>query len=245
MPTAGSTQELARIVAVPVTTIAEVAERLGQVHDHALATTTAGDRDGIVCFTGLYRTITRTIDVTPYEDRDFLVRLDLEFARLYFEALQAYAADRSSAPGPWRILFDRRSDPEVERVQFAAAGVNAHINYDLAHALLRTFPDFPPNDARHRDYDTVDNAFKKHMDGLRDYYDAPFSSALFDRSILDRLSNLVSSLLVRGTRANAWDDAIRVWESRDRDRARRRMLREQDFEASFLQRGLLLPFLPV
>jgi hypothetical protein len=36
-----------------------------------------------------------------------------------------------------------------------------------------------------------------------------------------------------------------VWESRDRDRARGRMLREQDFEASFLQRGLLLPFLPV
>ena len=245
MPTAGSTQELARIVSVPVHTIAEVAERLGQVHDHALATTTAGDRDGIVCFTGLYRTITHTIDVTPYEDREFLVRLDLEFARLYFDALRAYAVDRDSAPGPWRLLFDRRSDPEIERVQFAAAGVNAHINYDLAAALLNTFPHFPPDDARRRDYDTVDEAFKKHMDGLRDYYDAPFSSSLFDRSVLDRLSNVVSSLLVRGTRANAWDDAMRVWTARDRDKARRRMLREQGFEAGFLQRGLLLPFLPV
>jgi hypothetical protein len=69
MPTrAGSTQGLAEIVDKPVTTIAEVADRLGEIYDHARNTTTAGDDDGIACFSGLYRTITRTIDVTPYED---------------------------------------------------------------------------------------------------------------------------------------------------------------------------------
>ena len=244
MPTrAGSTQGLAEIVDKPVATIAEVAERLGEVYEYARTTSTAGDDDGIACFSGLYRTITRTIDNTPYEDRAFLERLDLEFARRYFVALKAYAVDRTSAPGPWKLLFDARSHPRIERVQFAAAGVNAHINYDLADALLGTFPDFPPNDARRRDYDTVDKAFKKHMDGLREYYDAPFGESIWDKTALDRLANLIGSMLVRGTRANAWNDAMRVWEARDKEKARRRMLAELDVEAGFLGRAVLLPIL--
>jgi hypothetical protein len=244
MPTrAGSTQGLAEIVDKPVSTIAEVADRLGEVYDYARTTSTAGDDDGIACFSGLYQTITRTIDVTPYEDRAFLERLDLEFARRYFAALRAYAVDRTTAPGPWKLLFDARSDPRIERVQFAAAGVNAHINYDLADALLGTFPDFPPNDARHRDYNTVDDAFQRHMDGLREYYDAPFGDSLWDKTVLDRPANLVGDTLVRGTRADAWDDAMRVREARDTQKARARMLGRLDVEASFLGRALLLPIL--
>jgi hypothetical protein len=237
----GTTQHLAEIVDKPVATIAEVAERLGEVHDYALSTTTAGEGDGIVCFSGLYRTITQTIDVTPYEDRDFLVRLDLEFARRYFDALGAYAVDRSTAPRPWRMLFDARSNPEIERVQFAAAGVNAHINYDLAAALLATWVDFPPDGARRRDYDTVDAAFAKHMDELRNFYDAPFGSETFNKTALDRLANAISDLLVKGTRANAWDCAMRVWTSQDQDRARRLMLAELGLGTSLLQRAVLLP----
>jgi Family of unknown function (DUF5995) len=244
MPTReGSTQGLAKIVDRPVSTIAEVAERLGEVYDYASTTTTAGEADGIACFSGLYRTITRTIDTTPYEDRDFLVRLDLEFARRYFAALRAYAADRATTPGPWKLLFDARSNPDIERVQFAAAGVNAHINYDLADALIGTFPNFPPNEARRRDYNTVDAAFKKHMDGLRNFYDAPFGSSEWDRTVLDRLSNVICAMLVRGCRANAWDDAIEVWKAKDPERRRAEMLSELDGEASFLGRALLLPVL--
>jgi hypothetical protein len=239
----GSTQHLAEIVEKPVATIKEVAERLGEVRDYALNSTTAGERDGIVCFSGLYQTITKTIDVTPYEDRDFLVRLDLEFARRYFDALRAYAVDRPTSPRPWRMLFDARSNPDIERVQFAAAGVNAHINFDLAAALLATWPDFPPDDARRRDYDTVDAAFAKHMDELRTFYDAPFGSEEFDKTALDRMANAVSDLLVRGTRANAWECAMRVWESRDRDAARRQMLAELDLTTSLLQHAVLLPLL--
>src|SRR4051812_50063190 len=79
MPTrAGSTQGLAEIVDKPVSTIAEVADRLGEVYEHARTTSTAGDDDGIGCFSGLYQTITRTIHVTPYEDPAFLQRPEPE-----------------------------------------------------------------------------------------------------------------------------------------------------------------------
>lgn len=238
---AGSTQRLAEIVAADVTTIADVVERLAQVDEYARNSTTAGENDGIVCFTRLYHTITETVDKETYEDREFLVRLDLEFARRYFFALRRYASDRESAPRPWRLLFDARSDPDIEPVQFAAAGVNAHINFDLADALLATWKAFAPNPARQRDFGKVNDVFDRHMDNLRQLFDAPFGDVRDDGSVFDRLSNTVSSILVRGTRANAWIDAMHVWNASDRETARARMLEELGVVASLLGRALLLP----
>jgi Family of unknown function (DUF5995) len=237
----GSTQRLAEIVQKDVTSISEVVERLTQVYEYAVESTTAGEDDGIVCFTKLYRTITETVDGVDYEDRDFLVRLDLEFARRYFRALGSYAEDRRSAPEPWRLLFDARSDPDIERVQFAAAGVNAHINYDLADALLATWEDFEPNDGRRQDFDKINEVFDRHMDGLRQVNNAPFGSPGEDDSIFDRISNGISSLLVRGTRANAWRDAEQVWEDKDPKAARDAMLAEHAVVAGLLGRALLHP----
>jgi hypothetical protein len=239
----GSTRHLAQMTRTPVHSIPEVAALLGKVLDHALSTTTAGDRDGIVCFTSLYKTITETVDRTEYADRPFLERLDVEFARRYFDALSRYATDRASAPTPWRLLFDARSHPDIERVQFAAAGVNAHINYDLADALLATWEDFPPTAARRGDYQLIDGVFRDHMDNLREHFDAWFGRPEDDDGVGDRLSNLVCGLLVRGCRAEAWNDAERVWEHADRPGQRTRMLRSLDREAGVLGRALLLPFL--
>ena len=81
------------------------------------------------------------------------------------------------------------------------------------------------------------------MDGFRKYYDAPFGGPVFDRTILDRLSNTCSDLLVRTTRANTWDHAMLVWTASDRDKARERMLDELGATTSLLQRALLLPLL--
>jgi hypothetical protein len=244
MPTrAGSTQRLSKIVARDVTTIPEVVERLTEVYEYALDSTTAGENDGIVCFTELYRRITQTVDKETYEDRAFLERLDLEFATRYFRALRSYASDRRSAPGPWRLLFDARSDLDIERVQFAAAGVNAHINYDLADALLATWKDFPPNPVRRGDFDKINDVFERHMDGLREDFGALAGSIEDNGSVLDRLANGISNILVRGVRANAWDDAMRVWKDKDPDDARTKMLRELDLEASLLGRVLLSPLL--
>jgi hypothetical protein len=79
------------------------------------------------------------------------------------------------------------------------------------------------------------------MDGLRQLYDAPFGDVKVDDSVFDRLSNTISSILVRGTRANAWMDAMHVWNAKDRETARARMLEEFSVAASLLGRALLLP----
>jgi hypothetical protein len=72
--------------------------------------------DGLACFNYLYREITREvrkrIDNDEFEDKDFITRLDVEFAKRYFEAVLADAAG-TQVPDSWGVLLDRRSAPNI------------------------------------------------------------------------------------------------------------------------------------
>src|SRR6516164_6020193 len=61
----------------------------------------------------------------------------MEFARLYFSALDA-AISGGSCPGCWSVLFGCRTNVRLARIQFALAGINAHINRDLPDAIVAT-----------------------------------------------------------------------------------------------------------
>jgi hypothetical protein len=65
------------------------------------------------------------------------LRLDVTFAELYFDAVEAYSSGKA-VPSAWIALFEARYQPGIDRIQFAVAGMNAHINHDLALALLAT-----------------------------------------------------------------------------------------------------------
>lgn len=238
-PVAEPLRGLVPIVEGPVSSIAEVAQRLAAVRDHVSAVSERGELDAIACFSRLYTIITETIDARPFADREFLVRLDVEFARRYFDALLAHV--RGAAPQSWRVLFDRRTDPSVDPARFAAAGVNAHVNYDLAAALLATWPDFPPNDLRHGDYDGVNDVFAARMEHLREL----FGSAL-SRGPLDDGANRLGDLLVRATRTLAWDLAMRAWTAPDRTAAATSLDRELDRVTAVVGRAVLdSPVLPL
>jgi len=44
----------------------------------------------------------------------------------------------ANVPASWKALFEARFQSSIERIQFALAGMNAHINHDLALVLLQT-----------------------------------------------------------------------------------------------------------
>jgi hypothetical protein len=56
-------------------------------------------------------------------------------------------------------LFEARHKPGIDRIQFALAGMNAHINHDLSLALLQTDDEFdivPSKTSReHDDFEQV------------------------------------------------------------------------------------------
>jgi hypothetical protein len=53
-------------------------------------------------------------------------------------------------PRCWAVLFDHRDEQTVKHPNFAA-GVNAHVNFDLTFALLETWKSYPPTEDRRHD----------------------------------------------------------------------------------------------
>jgi hypothetical protein len=98
-------------------------------------------KDGLKWFNRLYLMVTQQVDLNPpggaWQSPAWLTRLDIVFAGLYFSAVADFLAG-SSAPSAWDALFEARFRPGIDRIQFALAGMNAHINRDLALALLAT-----------------------------------------------------------------------------------------------------------
>jgi hypothetical protein len=250
----GSTQRLAELAgSAPATSIQEVCDRLVAIRDHAATTSLLGEDDGIAAFSRLYHVITRRIgrmaDDGEFRSSPFLVRLDIEFAERYFQALRSYAADIASAPRVWRVLFDNRSDPRVAPVNFAVAGVNAHINFDLAHALVATWRHFPPDgdgdeSAQYHDYRLINEVFEVEMDPLREDLDSWLSGGP-DGAPWDRGANWIADLVIRFTRDLAWDEAKRVWERGATPEVCAESERRLDAVAAFIGERLLRTPLPV
>lgn len=214
-----------------VRTVEEVVATLRVIRDVAAEGLRAPQIDGISCFTRLYTTITENVLATldgshptrSFDDPAFLARLDVVFATRYLDAIRAHERQDGSVPASWLRLFDRRRDQDVGHVNFAACGVNAHVNFDLALALLTTWQEFPPTPERRADYDRVNEIFAEEMDDLREDFDA-FLAGTGEGGVPDRFGNMMSDLLVRVTRGQAWEVAERVWAHRDDPEAYRRAL---------------------
>ena len=198
-------------------TIDDVVDQLGAIEAAARATGPLGEHDGIACFTRLYRRVTLAVRERArdggFAAQDFLLDLDVTFARRYIDALRAdVAADWDHPPAPrcWRLLFDGRARPDRPEWHHAALGVNAHVDFDLTFALLevwgRGHAGHP--DEQYADYRDINAIFAKEMDGLREMFGAPFGSERDDGSLADRVSNLVADVAVRLTRERAWEIAV-------------------------------------
>jgi hypothetical protein len=98
--------------------------------------------DGLKWFNQLYLDVTQKVDTTPppggWEDGAWLTRLDVVFAGLYFAAVKDWITNAGGVPSSWQALFESRFTAGIDRIQYALAGMNAHINHDLALALLQT-----------------------------------------------------------------------------------------------------------
>jgi hypothetical protein len=100
------------------------------------------DGDGLKWFNRLYRLVTEGVGAHlagAWESPAWLDRLDLVFAELYFSGVEQCLSGPGRGPLAWRALLDVRRDHRVAPVQFALAGMSAHINRDLAVAVTRAW----------------------------------------------------------------------------------------------------------
>jgi hypothetical protein len=126
--------------------------------------------DGLKWFNQLYLMVTQQVDLHPpggaWQSPAWLTRLDVVFAGLYFRAVTGFLGGQS-IPSAWSAMFESRYRIGIDRIQFALAGMNAHINHDLALALLTTDAELNvipvPDSPEFADYQSVNGLLNTVM----------------------------------------------------------------------------------
>ena len=154
-----------------------------------------------------------------FADLVFMSKLDVAFANLYFAAVDAAvdaAGTPATVPMAWRPLVQQRAVPGIEPIQFALAGMNAHINHDLPLALVATCADLrtEPSAGTHlADYQKVDRVLDAEEQSIRQSFESAPELAV-DRH-LQAVCNLVGNWSINSARDLAWTNALLLWEVRD------------------------------
>jgi hypothetical protein len=172
--------------------------------------------DGLMCFNRMYLTVTQDVDGKIgqgfFADPAFMASLDVTFANLYFGA--AEAASPAAVPLAWRPLIERRADPGIEPIQFALAGMNAHINHDLPLAVVTACAALGTSPAAHlADYQKVDQLLDAAEQAVRQSFESAPELAV-DRH-LQAVASLVACWTINTARDQAWGNSLLLWELRD------------------------------
>lgn len=191
----------------------------------------AGNR--VAAFNSLYHTITdrvaRSLQGADVRDPAFLELLDVEFAKRYFDALRLWGADDAATPDAWEVLFRRAKDGRVSKLTASMLGVNAHINHDLALALIATWEQLgpPTDDVVHPDYLLINKIFFEEIPTLRRRYSTSWQLRI--DGLVGDLDDWSQRVLVAATRAHAWEQAQRLWMLRERaeDLARAKLVMDR------------------
>ncbi len=174
------------------------------------------DGDGLKWFNGLYLEVTRAVEarVTAggFADPAWMAALDVHFAGLYFDALRA-AFSGGTAPGCWRAVFERRNRTELTRIQFALAGVNAHINHDLPIALVRTGQALVHGGTRYSDYTAVDATLCAMIDRAKVELRVRLLGEVLPPAAI--LEDTLAAFSMTAAREAAWNNGEVLWVLRD------------------------------
>lgn len=175
--------------------------------------------DGLKWFNWLYLQVTQAVEARVssggFTDPAWLAALDVQFARLYFSALEA-SLSAQPPPGCWQVLFERRNQAAIARVQFAMAGINAHINHDLPQAIVATFEytDGDPQESvnRYQDYTALNTTLDSLIESAKQTLHVRLlSDALPPVSHVD---DTIAAWSVSAAREAAWRNAGLLWHLR-------------------------------
>jgi hypothetical protein len=203
------------------------------------------DEDGLKWFNRLYLRVTVSVGQTvagdTFQDPEFLAALDVVFANLYFAALTAAERGVECAPAAWQPLLAARHRRGLARIQFALAGMNAHINRDLPEGIVQVFTALggdPLTDrVRRADFERV-NALLERVEGE---VKAEFSIGLVQ--VIDRLGHGVDDAVamwkMARARAAAWTNAKVLWTLRGTPPLRDEFFGRLDGLTGLAGRGLL------
>ena len=202
--------------------------------------------NGLKWFNLLYLKVTEAVGTPPrtvqWENGPWLERLDVNFAKLYFAALCDWQRNRDRVARAWLPLFQSSDRHGIKRVQFALAGINAHINHDLPVALVQTGKALrivlKRGTAEFRDFERVNSILEKVMEEAKRYI-ATGLVGVIDQSLVN-LDDNAANWSVRRARETAWSNGEILWRLNRTPVLRNEFLTNIDRLVSLASRGLLV-----
>lgn len=238
-----SIETLVRTLAPPAASIDDVVSRM-----QAVASAIPGP-DGIADFNRLYRKVTeevgRSVDARTFEDAAFITRLDIVFASRYFRALSQHLSG-GGAPRSWRALFESRHRSGVSALRFAVAGMNAHINFDLALSLVEAAAErgivLDVGTPQHRDYERINRLLGDTMPAAKVW----FSTGLIGVAdeVLGPKDDHVAIWSIERAREAAWVHAETLAALQGAQRLAARFVDTLDRSVGLASQALLAPRSP-
>ena len=206
--------------------------------------------NGVACFARLYREVTEGVNAElehrSVADARFIAELDVCFAGLFFSAHDAYHHKPGSEPPAWRPLFAGQSAHGVAPLQFALAGMNAHINRDLPVALVTTCRarslDLSESTPEHADFVRVNTLLAQVEQRVKRSYVTGWLGAV-DRLVhrVHRIDDVVAMWDVARARDAAWTNAQALWALHGDPALESEFLATLDRMVGLASRGFLIP----
>lgn len=198
-------------------------------------------RDGVAVFNRVYLAVTeavdRRIDAGGFPDARAAIALDVRFAERYLAAVDAVSRERRP-PACWRPLFQFRRHPGVRPLQFALAGINAHIGHDLALAVVDTCRTLACEPVELEDeFDQVGDLLLSLEERIREEL-TPGPELL---RIADPLTHLLGAWSLERARDAAWTAARALWALRGLPDVAGEFTERLDTAVGFAGRMLLTP----
>jgi hypothetical protein len=192
------------------TTVADVVARMRTIANEV----SAGDGAGV--FNGVYLRVTemmldRLTTGGVFHDDAFVAALDVRFADYWWGAYGA-SGDK---PRAWAPLFAARKRRGVLSIQFALAGINAHIEHDLPLAVIDTCTArrrTPTSQGVQEDYEKVSELLADTEADIRRSFLTEVEQSVDDH--LEPVAHLISSWDIDKARDFAWLNAQTLWELR-------------------------------
>lgn len=237
-------EQLVQIIAAgPINTVGDVISCL-QKMDALLPSD-----DGLKWFNLLYLKVSEGVrdhpPATGWQSPRWLARLDVVFAGLYFDAIINWQRNPMKTARAWTPLFQSRRRAGIMRIQFALAGMNAHINHDLPIALVQVDSEKGAQPSRssaeYRDFEYVNNILESVEAQMKPYVATGIVGAIDED--LGAVDDVIAMWNVRKARETGWINGEILWQLRlaPVPAASADFLTNLDRLVSLGSRGLLAP----
>ncbi|MCQ4080124.1 DUF5995 family protein [Streptomyces sp. RB6PN25] len=197
--------------------------------------------DGVAVFNGVYLSVTEELERRLgdgfFRDPGATARLAVVFAQRYLAAVEPDAPGRRP-PACWRPLLQLRHHGGIHPVQFALAGINAHVGHDLPLAVVDTCRSLGCGPHRiERDFERVGRMLEAIEERVREEL-MPGPDLL---DVADPLTHLIASWELEQARQGAWSAARVLWDVRELPMLYEEFAHSLDTGAGLVSRCLLTP----